>query len=75
MQDHQHRKDAKVPTIVGPPNCAKSTLLDPVRNVFGKDAVFGKPELGAANGALSQMAEGGVRSTYLDDDRPVDYAA
>ena len=78
MQDGQHRKDAKVPAIVGPPSCAKSTLLDPVRNVFGKDAVLGKPKLGAANGALSQKAqkaESGVRSTYFDDDRPVDYAA
>ena len=50
-------KEARVPTIIGEPNCAKSTVLDPIRSVFGKAAVLGKPKLGAANDALSRMAK------------------
>ena len=68
-------KEARVPTIIGQPNCAKSTVLDPIRSVFGKAAVLGKPKLGAANGALSRMAKGNIRFVYFDDYRPVDYAA
>ena len=68
-------KEARVPTIIGEPNCAKSTVLDPIRTVFGKAAVLGKPKLGAANGALSKMAKGDIRFVYFDDYRPVDYAA
>ena len=56
-------------------NCGKSTVLDPIRSVFGKAAVLGKPKLGAANGALSRMAKGNIRFVYFDDYRPVDYAA
>lgn len=68
-------KEARVPTIVGKPNCAKSTVLDPCRKVFGKDGVLGKPKLGAANGALGKLAKGSIRFIYFDDYRPVDYAA
>ena len=68
-------KEARVPMIVGKPNCAKSTVLDPCRNVFGKQAVLGKPKLGAGNGALGKLAKGGIRFVYFDDNRPVEYAA
>ena len=68
-------KVARVPIIVGTRNCAKSTVLDPIRNVFGTESVLGKPKLGAANGALSRLAKGNVRFIYFDDYRPVDYAA
>jgi hypothetical protein len=68
-------KEARVPTIVGKPNCAKSTVLDPTRKVFGKEAVLTKPKLGAANGALSGMAKADIRFVYFDDYRPVEYAA
>ena len=68
-------KEARVPTIVGKPNCAKSTVLDPIRNVFGKQAVLGKPKIGAPNGALARLAKGLIRFIYFDDYRPVDYAA
>ena len=68
-------KEARVPLIVGSSNCAKSTVLDPVRNVFGKTAVLSKPKLGAPNGALSRLAKGGIRFIYFDDYRPVEYAA
>ena len=67
-------KEARVPTIIGKPNCAKSTVLDPTRNVFGKEYVLGKPKLGAPNGALSRLAKGNVRFIYFDDYRPVEYA-
>ena len=68
-------KEARVPTIVGEPNCAKSTVLDPIRNVFGQKSVLNKPKLGAANGALSKLAKGSIRFMYFDDYRPVEYAA
>ena len=68
-------KEARVPTIVGEPNCAKSTVLDPIINVFGQKAVLNKPKLGSPNGALSKLAKGGIRFIYFDDYRPVEYAA
>ena len=68
-------KEARVPIIVGEPNSAKSTVLDPIINVFGQKAVLNKPKLGAANGALSKLAKGGIRFIYFDDYRPVEYAA
>ena len=68
-------KHARVPTIIGEPNCAKSTVLDNVRNVFGPENVLNKPKLGAPNGALSQLAKGNFRFVFWDDFRPVEYAA
>ena len=68
-------KEARVPTIVGKPNSAKSTVLDPIKNVFGKDLVLSKPKLGAPNGALSKLVKADIRFIYFDDYRPVDYAA
>ena len=61
-----------MPTIVGKPNSAKSTVLDPCRNTFGEEAVLGKPKLGTTNGALSKLAKGNARFTYFDDYRPED---
>ena len=68
-------KEARVPLIVGKPNCAKSTVLDPVRKVFGEQRVMGKPKLGASNGALSKLVKEDTVFLYWDDYRPVDYAA
>ena len=69
-------KDCPVPMIIGKKNCAKSTVGDPVLNVFGKEAVHTKPKLGAPNGAYGELAEGGpIRYIYWDDFRPVEYAA
>ena len=69
-------KDTPVPMIIGNKNCAKSTVVDPVLNVFGKEAVHTKPKLGAPNGAYGELAEGGpVRFIYWDDYRPVEFAA
>jgi len=50
-------------------------VLDPIRNVFGKDRVLGKPKLGAPNGALSRLVKAPIRFIYFDDYRPVEYAA
>ena len=68
-------KEARVPLVVGRPNCAKSTLLDPVVNVYGEASVLGKPKLGAPNGALGKLAKDDIRFVYFDDYRPVEYAA
>ena len=68
-------KDVPVPLLIGDKNCAKSTMADPVINVFGKEHVHPKPKLGAPNGAYGELAEGKIRIMYWDDYRPVDYAA
>ena len=68
-------KEARMPTIVGEPNCAESTVLNPIPNVFGKAAVLGKPKLGASSGALGRLAKGNIRFIYWDDYRPVEFAA
>ena len=38
-------KDTPVPLIIGARNCAKSTVADPIINVFGEENVLGKPKL------------------------------
>ena len=68
-------KEARVPLVVGPTNCAKSTLVDPVVKVYGEASVLGKPKLGAPNGALGRLAKEYIRFVYFDDYRPVEYAA
>ena len=68
-------KEARVPLIVGKSNCAKSTMLDPIRKVFGEERVMGKPKLGASNGALSKLVKEDTVFLYWDDYRPVDYAS
>ena len=67
-------KMAKVPLIVGATNTGKSTVLDPVRAVFGPGAILNKPKIGASC-PLSRLAQGKIRFMYFDDYRPVDYAA
>ena len=68
-------KEARVPLIIGKPNCAKSTVLDPILKVFGEERVVGKPKLGASNGALSKLSKEDAVFLYWDDNRPVDYAS
>ena len=63
----------RVPLLVGPSNSGKSTVLDPVREVFGPECVFNKPKLGAPC-PLSKLPRG-KRFVYFDDFRPVEYAA
>ena len=68
-------KDVPVPLITGNKNCGKSTVADPVINVFGEEHILGKPKLGAPIGAYGDIAKGTVRFVYWDDYRPVEYAA
>jgi hypothetical protein len=68
-------KDAPVPLIIGAKNCAKSTMFDPIRKVFGEKQVGTKPKLGAPNGAYKELIEGVLRFLLWDDYRPVEYAA
>ena len=66
-------KTRRVPLLVGPSNAGKSTIFDPVDNVFGADAVFHTPAMGSAM-ALANLVVRKKRFLYLDDYRPVDYA-
>ena len=66
-------KVARVPLMTGPSNSGKSTILDPVREVFGWGKIFNKPKLGAPC-PLSKLNRG-KRFIYFDDFRPVEYAA
>ena len=70
---HGPSKVHRVPLPVGPSNTGKSTILDPVRAVFGPECIFNKPKQGAPC-PLSKLPRG-KRFIYFDDYRPVEYAA
>ena len=59
--------------LVGPSNAGKSTIFDPVDEVFGAQAVFHTPAMGAAM-PLANLALKKKRFIYLDDYRPVEFA-
>ena len=68
-------KTARVPLIAGVSNAGKSTLLDPLDNVFGPDKVLHTPALGATM-PLANLALGSwKRFIYWDEFRPVEFAA
>lgn len=67
-------KTRRVPLLVGPSNAAKSTIFDPVDNVFQEEMVFHTPALGSAM-PLANLAVKRKRFVYLDDYRPVEFAA
>ncbi len=66
-------KTTRVPLLVGPTNAAKSTIFDPVDEIFGATSVFHTPSLGA-NMPLANLATKKKRFIYLDDYRPVEFA-
>ena len=66
-------KTGRVPMIVGPTNAGKSTILDPLYNVFGRKAVFNKPKLGASCPLANLNKK--KRFIFFDDYPPVEYAA
>ena len=66
-------KTTRVPFLVGPPNCGKSTLLYPIDDVFGFQAVFHKPALTDVNYPLRNWLKS-KRFAFWDDVRPVEYA-
>jgi hypothetical protein len=71
---HGPGKTTRVPLLVGPTNAGKSTIFDPVDEVFGAACVFHTPSLGASM-PLANLASKRKKFIYLDDFRPVEYAA
>ena len=59
-------KTARVPMIVGATNACKSTILDPVDNVFGMAAVAHCPALGASM-PLASLGTRAKRFIYWDE--------
>ncbi|CAE8624319.1 unnamed protein product [Polarella glacialis] len=66
-------KTARVPLITGPTNAGKSTILDPIDEVFGAASVFHTPALGSSM-ALSNLVTKPKKFIFLDDYRPVEFA-
>ena len=66
-------KVTRVPFLVGPTNCGKSTLLYPFDEVFGFHAVFHKPSMNDVNYPLRNWLKA-KRFVLWDDFRPADYA-
>ena len=71
--EHGPSKTTRVPLLAGPRNAGKSTMTDPILEVFGEDYVLTKPKLGAGC-PLSNLTRG-PRFIYFDDYRPVEFAA
>jgi hypothetical protein len=67
-------KTRRIPLLAGPTNAGKSTVFDPVDLLFGVDRVFHTPALGSPM-PLANLALKDKKFLYLDDYRPVDYAA
>ena len=65
-------KVTRVPLIVGPTNTAKSTLVLPFDQLYGKSKVFHKPAM-RSSFPLANIRKG-KRFLFWDDYRPVDYA-
>jgi hypothetical protein len=67
-------KKSRVPLLAGVTNAGKSTVLDPIDDVFGSDKVFHTPALGASM-PLANLATGTKRFIYFDEYQPVTFAA
>jgi hypothetical protein len=67
-------KTTRVPLITGPRNAGKSTVLEPLTELFGPQNVVNKPKLGASC-PLGKLAKDGKRFIFFDDFRPVEYAS
>jgi hypothetical protein len=66
------KKTCRVPFLVGPSNCGKSTLLYPFDDLYGPKNVLHKPALGSGCGSLRNITS--KRFLFWDDFRPVEYA-
>lgn len=64
-------KTSRVPLLVGPTNCGKSTLVQPFDQLFGREQVFHKPALDSKFALRNLTA--GKRFILWDDYRPVQY--
>ena len=67
-------KTARVPMIIGPTNAVKSTLFNPIDDVFGYSAVAHRPSEKASM-ALTSLTKQRKRFIFWDDYRPVEYAS
>lgn len=67
-------KTSRVPLVLGPTCAAKSTVLDPLVEVFGFQNVLHRPGEKATM-ALANCAKKGKRFIYWDEYRPVEFAA
>jgi len=67
-------KTRRIPLLVGPTNAGKSTVFDPVDELFGKAAVQHTPALGATM-PLASLALKRKRFLYLDEFSPVEFAS
>ena len=66
-------KTRRVPLVSGPTNSAKSTVFNPVDELFGELYVFHTPAI--ASCAFANIALLPKRFLYLDEFSPVEYAA
>jgi len=67
-------KTTRIPLIAGPSNSAKSTILDPIDEVFGAENVQHKPDLGSTM-PLVNITKPNKRFMYLDEFQCVEYAS
>jgi len=67
-------KTSRVPLIVGASNSAKSTVLNPIVQVFGFPNVVHRPGEKASM-ALTNVTKRNKRFIFWDEYRPVEYAA
>ena len=67
-------KTVRVPLLAGPSNSGKSTVLDPLDDVFGAECVQHKPDIGSTM-PLVNITKPHKRFMYLDEFQCVEYAA
>ena len=66
-------KTTRIPTLVGPTNSGKTTLVACFDDLYGKKNVHHKPAL-KSRFALRNMLKDNMRLLWWDDFRPVEYA-
>ena len=65
-------KTGKVPLLCGPSNASKSTLVNPIEDIFGEEYVFRNPPLEGSY-TLQDLTDA-HRFMFLDEFRPAQYA-
>ncbi|CAE7522337.1 F52C9.6 [Symbiodinium sp. CCMP2592] len=72
---HGPSKTARVPMLAGTTNAGKSMILDPLVNVFGRNAVDFCPALGASMALSSLATNKAIRFIYWDEFSPTEFAS
>ena len=67
-------KAARVPLLAGASSSGKSTVTDPIDEVFGPENVQHRPDLGASM-PLVNLSKGNRRFLYLDEFSMLEYAS